>query len=230
MTQKTPALDNQAIDDLFVASALSGFIVWPIAFGGMYGAMAAVGRDWHTAWIALGFGLVTTCVISLLPLAMFFVVKKILTRLQRYVLVVLLGLAGVANALTSNGGILFILGSAVFAQVIALLPACFSSNILVGIVLRALKALNARSLLSFALGGALGGLMPAIPLIAFEAMNSLHVGVSAEHVASIVGFWCIGGMAAMITVWIWWQFQRTRGATKALEHPPSDLPEPQLQP
>jgi hypothetical protein len=230
MTQRTHALDNQAIDDLFVASTLSGFIIWPIAFGGMYGAMAVVGRDWNTAWIALGYGLVTTCSISLLPLAVFFVVKKILTRLQRYVLVILLGLACVAYALTSNGGILFVLGSAVFAQVIALLPACFCSKILAGIVLRGLRALKARSLLSFAIGGALGGLMPAIPLIAFETLNSWNVGVSAEHVASIVGFWCIGGMAAMITVWIWWQYQVTRGAKEALEHPPSDLLEPQLQP
>jgi hypothetical protein len=230
MTQKTPALDNQAIDDLFVASALSGFIVWPIAFGGAAWATAASEQDWQSAWYGLFASVLAACLLTVVPVLCFMFVKRTTARLGGYGLAVWLGLAAVSifGTLISNSAPY--LGLILIAQLIALLPSCFCSVVLVGIVLRSLKALRAQSLLSFVLGGFVGGFLPAIPMIAFVALTNGHVTTLTSTIAGILGFWCIGGMAAMITVWIWWQVQRKRGAKEALEHPPSDLPEPQLQP
>jgi hypothetical protein len=214
----------------YLVMAMSGLVAWPIAFGSMVGAQDVLRGDWPQAIAAMGYGILGSVVLTLFPLGMFVIFKQSptwATRDTRPISPIATSLILVAGSIAL---VAMLITSVWLVQLIALIPACASSLVLGALVLKGLKLANGRSVSAYALGGLLGGLIPAIPIILLETANLSVSNGLPRFAAGVLGFWCIGGAVAMVSAWIWWQVQRTRGAKEALEHRPSDLPEPQLQP
>jgi hypothetical protein len=214
----------------YFVMAMSGLVAWPIAFGAMVGAQDVLRGDWPHAIAAMGYGILASVVLTLFPLGMLVIFKYApawATRDTRPI-------SPIATTLILVAGSIILVGLWItnvwLVQLIAIIPACFSSLVLGASVLKGLRLANGRSVSAYALGGMLGGLIPAIPIILWKATHPSAYDGLHSFSAGVLAFWCIGGAVAMVSAWIWWQFQITRGAKEALEHPPSDLPEPQLQP